>query len=327
MIVGLTGSLAAGKGVVSDFLKEKGYAYLSLSNEVREVAKERGIELNRDNLQNLGNQLRKEHGNGVLAKFAIDKIRDNQYTDVIVDGIRNPAEVEELRKLGNFVLISVDAPKDIRFKRLVERNRESDPKNWEGFMRIDNKDKGIGEEEYGQGVGKCMEMADFRLVNDKKIDEVISDVKKIFSGFEIKRDDFMSVKVKRLHPDAKIPIYAMEGDAGMDVFAVSKQSNGNYIEYGTGLAFEIPKNHVCLIFPRSSISNKKLSQANSVGVLDSGYRGELKVRFYKHGDEEYDIGDKIGQIMVIPYPKLNILEVNELSSTQRGEGGFGSSGI
>ncbi|MAG07668.1 dUTP diphosphatase [Candidatus Pacearchaeota archaeon] len=136
----------------------------------------------------------------------------------------------------------------------------------------------------------------------------------------------MKIKIKKLHVDAKIPGYAKDGDAGMDVHAISKNVCDNFVEYGTGLALEIPKDHVCLIFPRSSVSNKKLSLCNSVGVLDSGYRGELKFRFYKHGDFEYEVGDKVGQIMIIPFPKLEIEEVESLSESERGDGGFGSSG-
>jgi dUTP pyrophosphatase len=134
------------------------------------------------------------------------------------------------------------------------------------------------------------------------------------------------IKVKKLHSGAVIPRYAREGDAGMDVHAVSKVNHGKFIEYDTGLAFEIPEGYVCLVFPRSSVSNKSLSQCNSVGVLDSGYRGELKIRFYKHGEEEYEVGEKIGQIMIIPFPKVEFEEAEELNQTDWGEGGFGSTG-
>lgn len=136
----------------------------------------------------------------------------------------------------------------------------------------------------------------------------------------------MIIKIKKINPNAKIPEYATYGDAGMDVYAVSKSYNTNFIEYGTGLSFEIPEGYVCLIFPRSSISNKFLSQCNSVGVLDSGYRGELKIRFYKHGKEEYEIGDKIGQIMILPFPKIEFEQTENLNESERGENGFGSTG-
>jgi dUTP pyrophosphatase len=136
----------------------------------------------------------------------------------------------------------------------------------------------------------------------------------------------MEIKIKRLHPEAKIPKYSKEGDAGMDVYAVSKQENDKYIQYGTGLAFEIPKGYVCLVFPRSSLSNKDLILANHVGVLDSGYRGELFFRFKKVGEEVYEIGDRIGQIIIIPYPEINFSEAEELSESERGSDGWGSTG-
>lgn len=136
----------------------------------------------------------------------------------------------------------------------------------------------------------------------------------------------MILKVKKLHIDAKLPHYANHGDAGMDIYATTKEVKEKFIEYGTGLAFEISNDHVMFIYPRSSLSNKDLIMANHVGVLDSGYRGELKLRFRKIGDDVYEVGEKIGQIIVVPFPKIEFEEVNELSETNRGEGGFGSTG-
>ncbi len=136
----------------------------------------------------------------------------------------------------------------------------------------------------------------------------------------------MKIKIKKLSSDAILPKYAHDGDAGMDVFAVSKKHTGKFIEYGTGLSFEVPQGYVMLIFPRSSVTNKDLILKNSVGVLDSGYRGELIMRFNKLGDEEYEVGDKIGQIIILPYPKIEFEESEELSDTSRGSGGFGSTG-
>lgn len=142
----------------------------------------------------------------------------------------------------------------------------------------------------------------------------------------------MNIKIKKLDSKAVIPAYANPGDAGMDVVATSVKFEENYIEYGTGLSFEIPEGYVMLIFPRSSVSKKDMILANCVGVLDSGYRGELKLRFkivYQAGRllrDFYNPGDKIGQIMIIPYPTIEFTEVDELSDSERGEGGFGSSG-
>lgn len=145
----------------------------------------------------------------------------------------------------------------------------------------------------------------------------------------------MDVKICKLSEDAVIPTYAHPGDAGMDVVATSVNITEDYIEYGTGLSFEVPEGYCMLIFPRSSNSKKDLILANSVGILDSTYRGELKLRFKKcyqpviYGlvaRTVYNVGDKIGQIMILPYPQINFTEVDSLSETERGDGGFGSTG-
>lgn len=162
----------------------------------------------------------------------------------------------------------------------------------------------------------------------------------------------MIVKIKKLHPKAVIPAYAKPGDAGMDLTAVSKiyDKDGN-VSYGTGLAFEIPEGHVALLFPRSSNSKKELVLSNSVGVLDSGYRGEVHFKFkpaafFSHGRKQpthdsidyretamavddvndYKVGERIGQIIILPYPQISFLEVDELSTSERGTGGWGSTG-
>lgn len=140
----------------------------------------------------------------------------------------------------------------------------------------------------------------------------------------------MKVKIKKLLSFVKIPEYAKEGDAGMDLrtTGISEQTD-KYIEYGTGLCIEIPEGYVGLVFPRSSISKTDLILANSVGVIDSGYRGEIKARFKITSDEDveiYEFGDKIAQLLIIPYPQIQFEVVEELSFTERSEGGFGSSG-
>jgi dUTP pyrophosphatase len=136
----------------------------------------------------------------------------------------------------------------------------------------------------------------------------------------------MNIKIKKLHEKAIVPGYARPGDAGMDVVAVSKRVTDKFVEYGTGLSFGVPEGYVMLIFPRSSVSKKDLVLANSVGVLDSGYRGELLIRFQAFGDDHYEIGERVAQIIVLPYPTVEFEEVSELGETERGEGGFGSTG-
>lgn len=143
----------------------------------------------------------------------------------------------------------------------------------------------------------------------------------------------MKIKIKKLHPDAVKPKYAKESDAGMDLVAteiISKTET--QITYGIGLAMEIPDGMVGLVFPRSSIRNTNLQLNNSVGVIDAGYRGELRATFniinpgVVEGFGIYMPGDRIAQIIIVPHPIIEIVEVDELSESSRGIGGFGSTG-
>ena len=140
----------------------------------------------------------------------------------------------------------------------------------------------------------------------------------------------MKVNIKKISENAVIPSYAKEGDAGLDLVATSIVNEEAFqITYGLGVAMEIPEGFVGLVFPRSSIRKYDLSLTNCVGVIDSGYRGELQATFRKErgvASKKYEVGDKICQIIIIPYPPIEFNEVNELSDTERGEGGFGSTG-
>lgn len=137
----------------------------------------------------------------------------------------------------------------------------------------------------------------------------------------------MKVRFKKITPSAVIPTKAHPSDAGFDLTATSMREDGDVVVYGTGLAMEIPFGHVGLVFPRSSVYKKDLILTNSVGVVDSGYRGEVLVKFRKTADgDKYEVGDRIAQLIIIPYPAIEFEEAEELTSSDRGEGGFGSSG-
>jgi dUTP pyrophosphatase len=143
----------------------------------------------------------------------------------------------------------------------------------------------------------------------------------------------MVVKIKKLVENAVIPAYSKKGDAGLDLTAVSVSFEKNYVSYKTGLAVEIPEGFVGLLFPRSSNSKMDLILTNSVGVIDSGYRGEIELRYKLVGNGVtpsivgiYDIGDRVGQLVIIPYPSIEFEEVTELSTTERNTGGYGSTG-
>lgn len=139
----------------------------------------------------------------------------------------------------------------------------------------------------------------------------------------------LPIKIKKLNEFAVTPSYSKDGDAGMDLVATEIISETyDQITYGTGISMEIPKGYVGLVFPRSSIRKYELELTNSVGVIDSGYRGEIQATFNKTHQKlnKYNVGDRIVQIMIIPYPQVSFIEVDELSTTERGFGGFGSTG-
>ena len=136
----------------------------------------------------------------------------------------------------------------------------------------------------------------------------------------------MVLKFKKLNNKAVAPKFAKDGDAGMDLVATSLNQRADFLEYGTDLAVQIEKGYAGLIFPRSSISKTGHRLLNSVGVIDSGYRGEIKVRMSWTTNNTYKAGDKIAQLVIVKLPWVDIFEVDELEESDRGEGGFGSTG-
>ena len=140
-------------------------------------------------------------------------------------------------------------------------------------------------------------------------------------------EEGLVLKFQKLSDQAVAPTKASVGAAGFDLVAISRSfvPECESVIYGTGIALEIPKGYVGLLFPRSSIYKTRHALANSVGVIDSDYRGEVKAVFRsgKCGSE-YNIGDRVCQLVLVPAPGFALEEVQELSETARGTGGFGS---
>ena len=137
----------------------------------------------------------------------------------------------------------------------------------------------------------------------------------------------MQVKAKKLHKDAILPSYAKNGDAGLDLTAVSFELvDSEHIKYNFGLAFEIPQGYVGLIFPRSSCYKQRQILSNCVGVIDSGYRGEISAVMTGSSIENYKIGERAAQLIIMPIPFIEFEEVDKLSETERGINGYGSTG-
>ncbi len=172
---------------------------------------------------------------------------------------------------------------------------------------------------------------DFNFINELNgvLNKINTDIKKETEETPIVNNSLV-VKVKKLSDNAVIPSYSKVGDAGMDLTITREIENTSFVvTYGFGIAIEIPKNFVGLVFPRSSIRNYDLIMSNSVGVIDSGYRGELQATFKKTNGLDsfkYKVGERGAQIIILPYPQVKMVESNELSDTERGTGGFGSTG-
>ncbi len=178
-VIGLVGPLACGKGVVADYLiKKYGYTSFSLSSIVHKEVEKRGIKtFTRTTLQDIGDELRKIEGDGVLAQRAIQQLK-GKCNKIIIEGIRNPGEVKFLRSIQGFFLIAVDAPKKVRFERVLKRGKPWDPKDWESFLTVDGRDQGDKTNNSGQQVRACMELADMLVANNKDTQKLHDEIEK-----------------------------------------------------------------------------------------------------------------------------------------------------
>ncbi|MGL4373517.1 MAG: dUTP diphosphatase [Turicibacter sp.] len=154
----------------------------------------------------------------------------------------------------------------------------------------------------------------------------------------------VNVGLKFMHQDAQLPFYATEGAAGADCTSVSIQYFNRFnqevfpksteewkevtkVKYNLGLAFEIPKGYAILLFPRSSVMKQELIMSNSIGLIDCDYRGEVSAVFYLNENSQlYEVGERCCQIVLVEVPKCKFIVKKELSSTSRGEGGYGHTG-
>ena len=168
MLIGLTGRNAAGKGAVAEHLKEKSFSYHSLSDIIREDLQSRGKELTRENLIRAGNELRGQFGASILAQRILAKTRDNGH--YVIDSIRNPAEVEALRSGGYFRLLNVEADPQLRFERIQERNRESDPQTYDDFLALEERE--AAGDVNSQNLVAVETLADHTLENNGTIEEL-----------------------------------------------------------------------------------------------------------------------------------------------------------
>jgi dCMP deaminase len=196
MIIGLTGKNASGKGEAAAFLKDKSFYYYSLSDVIREELERRKVAVTRDSLIATGNELREKLGSDVLAKRILEKLDPNR--NYVVDSIRNPSEIEALRKAGNFLLLNIDAPEKVRFERIKARARENDPQTLDEFHKKEQAEsKNLSKSK--QSIEDCQALSDFTILNDGTLEDLHNRLSEMVSRSmgKFKRPDwdeyFMSI--------------------------------------------------------------------------------------------------------------------------------------
>jgi dephospho-CoA kinase len=172
-LIGLTGTNGAGKGEVAAYFTKKGYSYFSLSDLIREELQKVGKKESRNNLIKMGNQLREKYGPDILAKRIMNIITSK----AIIDSIRNPKEIEYLKKQEKFILLAIDAPPKLRYKRVKKRGREESASTLQEFIKKEAEE--MTNREKAQQLQSCMKMADLLINNDSSLEDLNKKLEKL----------------------------------------------------------------------------------------------------------------------------------------------------
>lgn len=183
-VVGLVGPIASGKDSVLDELKKRGFKAFFLGDRTREEADRRGLPHDRSTLQDMGNNLREKFGDDILVKRT-EELFDGSEEKIVIDGIRNAGEIAHLRKKYNTIIIGVDAPSKKRREFSRKRSADADPKTGEEFERVEQRDRGIGENSHGQQVKICLALSDIVIKNDSTEEEFIKKIREMLIGLEL----------------------------------------------------------------------------------------------------------------------------------------------
>lgn len=173
IVFGVVGPMASGKGVVINILKANGFTVYSLSDILRQTAKQLRLPINRVVLQDIGDLLRKHGGNGVLLERIVDLVNKSHNKKVVIDSIRHPEEIKVLKTAFDIRLIGVNAGIRRCFKNILKRNRNGDPNTWKKFEPIALRDRGVGQRSNGQQVAKCLELAQPHVIKNDSTLEIL----------------------------------------------------------------------------------------------------------------------------------------------------------
>ncbi len=172
LLIGITGGFGSGKSTAASFFESKGFKKIILSLFLEEEVKRRGFKkITRKILQDIGNEWRKKYGSGILAKKALEYLGEAN-KNIAIDGIRNPGEIEVLRKNKNFIVLGVGAERKVRFERL-KRHKRRESLTWELFERLDRRDLGLRQKKTGLKVAESIAMADIFIENNGTLEEFI----------------------------------------------------------------------------------------------------------------------------------------------------------
>lgn len=268
------------------------------------------------------------HYNSITKKWYHDL--DNKYP--IEDGVFLYAELPDTPKGFNEDEMPVNE-EDFKVERMLKKIMKDDPTFYirrdepvPSLYRLYMDDVVRGANEAANEAEKAMKQAQEYLKSRDSFPRPVTFQSIDTRDIEIAVGKRLVVKFKKLHEKAVLPVYAKPGDAGLDLYPVSCETIDGNIVCSFGFAMQIPEGYVGLVFPRSGIYKHSYVMSNSVGVIDSGYRGEVKAIFKKfsnYAPSFYDFGQAVAQLIIIPYPQIETVWADKLSDTIRGEGGFG----
>jgi len=184
LVIGITGTLGAGKGTIVQYLvDQKKFTHFSVRGYLLKEIRIRGIAENRDNMVSVANELRKKHGSSfIVEQLYLEAKQSGENT--IIESIRNTGEIEGLKKLGTFILLAVDASPEIRFKRIVERQSETDKILFDEFIANEKREMQSSDPN-AQNISACMNKADFHLSNDGTLDELHLQIDQVIQQLNI----------------------------------------------------------------------------------------------------------------------------------------------
>ncbi len=180
-IIGISGAFGSGKSTAADYFETKGYKKIYLSSFLEKEALKRKLPLTRKILQDIGNEFRERNGSGVLMKKALTRLKNNE--KIVIDGIRNLGEIEELRKVKNSIIVGIVADRNIRFDRLKKLKRR-EKLNEELFYKLDLRDLGVGEKITGLQTAICIALADVYIDSNGKFEDFYEKLDKFLRGYE-----------------------------------------------------------------------------------------------------------------------------------------------